>query len=636
MQAVQRQRVTASVSGQTASKSGLAPLTLGALGVVYGDIGTSPLYAFRETFHSHHLKVTDVNVLGACSLVLWALILIVSVKYLLYVMQADNKGEGGILALTSMVAPRRGVIVGRVKWLIILGLFGTALLYGDGVITPAISVLSAVEGLGVVQPRLKSYIVPISVLILVGLFAVQKRGTGTVGKVFGPVMILWFLIIGGLGFWRLTGNFEVLKALNPYYGLRYLTHNGMNGFLSLGSVFLVVTGGEALYADMGHFGRAPIRVGWFSLALPCLMLNYFGQSALVLDNPAAVKNPFFLLGPDWARPFLVGIATLAAIIASQALISGAFSMTVQAVQLDYLPRLAISHTSAAHVGQVYVAVVNWLLMIGSISLVVAFGSSTNLAAAYGIAVTGTMGITTLLMAAFVHQKWKWPMWKVAAVSAPILIIDMSFFLANLAKIPDGGWFPIIIAIAIIVFMTTWRTGRQLLAERIRRGEVLIDDFLADLDPATKRVPGTAVFLFKGSGAAPPALITNTRHNHVIHERVVILSVRTSDDPYVDPSQRSEVVEFGEGFFQVTLNYGFFEEPDVEEALVDIDDNRLNFSDSSFTYFLGRETVIAAPIHGMSDWRERLFAFQLRSAAGAARFFKLPAGRVVEVGSQVEI
>ncbi len=629
--------MAASVSGQTASKSGLAPLTLGALGVVYGDIGTSPLYAFRETFHAHDLAVTELNVIGACSLVLWALLLIVSVKYLLYVMRADNKGEGGILALTSMVAPKRGAAAaGRVKWLVIIGLFGTALLYGDGVITPAISVLSAVEGLGVVQPTLKAYILPVSVAILVGLFAVQKRGTGTVGKVFGPVMILWFLVIGGLGLWKAVGNLEVLKAFNPYYGLRYLTHNGMNGFLSLGSVFLVVTGGEALYADMGHFGRTPIRVGWFSLALPCLMLNYFGQSALILDNPTAIDSPFFLLGPHWARPFLVGIATLAAIIASQALISGAFSMTVQAVQLDYLPRLAISHTSAANVGQVYVSVVNWLLMVGSISLVVAFGSSTNLAAAYGIAVTGTMGITTLLMAAFVHSRWKWPVWKVAAVSVPILIIDLSFFLANVAKIPDGGWFPIIVAIAIILFMTTWRTGRRLLAERIRRGEVLIDDFLAELDPKTIRVPGTAVFLFKGSGAAPPALITNTRHNHVIHERVVILSVRTADDPYVDPEERAEVVEFGEGFFQITLSYGFFEEPDVDEALMEIHDDRLNFQEGDFTYFLGRETVIAAPIHGMADWRERLFAFQLRSAAGAARFFRLPAGRVVEVGSQVEI
>jgi KUP system potassium uptake protein len=626
------------VSGQSKSKVGLASLTLGALGVVYGDIGTSPLYAFRETFHGHHLEVTERNVIGACSLVFWSLILIVSIKYLLYVLRADNKGEGGILALTSLVAPRRGaVVIGRIKWLVLLGLFGTALLYGDGVITPAISVLSAVEGLKVVQPSLSSYVLPIAVGILVGLFAVQKRGTGAVGRVFGPIMILWFLTIGTLGLVKTLGNLDVLTAVNPIHGLQYLFGNGIDGWLSLGSIFLVVTGGEALYADMGHFGRSPIRYGWFTVALPCLMLNYFGQSALLVDDPHAIENPFYLLGPEWMRPMLVGLATLAAIIASQALISGAFSMTVQAVQLDYLPRLAISHTSASHVGQVYVPMINWLLMAGSISLVLAFQTSGNLAAAYGIAVTGTMGITTLLMAAFARNTWKWPLGRVLAVTIPILVIDLSFFLANVAKIPDGGWFPIIVAIAIIIFMTTWRTGRRLLAERIRRGEVPIDDFLAELDPSdVTRVPGTAVFLFKGSGAAPPALITNTRHNHVVHERVVLLSVLTSDAPYVDDDHRGEIVDFGQGFFQVTLHYGFMQEPDVESGLMGLNDERLPMSEGSLTFFLGRETVIAAPIHGMADWRERLFALQLRTAASAARFFRLPTDRVVEVGSQVEI
>jgi KUP system potassium uptake protein len=626
------------VSGQSKSKVGLASLTLGALGVVYGDIGTSPLYAFRETFHGHHLEVTERNVIGACSLVFWSLILIVSIKYLLYVLRADNKGEGGILALTSLVAPRRGaVVIGRIKWLVLLGLFGTALLYGDGVITPAISVLSAVEGLKVVQPSLSSYVLPIAVGILVGLFAVQKRGTGAVGRVFGPIMILWFLTIGTLGLVKTLGNLDVLTAVNPIHGLQYLFGNGIDGWLSLGSIFLVVTGGEALYADMGHFGRSPIRYGWFTVALPCLMLNYFGQSALLVDDPHAIENPFYLLGPEWMRPILVGLATLAAIIASQALISGAFSMTVQAVQLDYLPRLAISHTSASHVGQVYVPMINWLLMAGSISLVLAFQTSGNLAAAYGIAVTGTMGITTLLMAAFARNTWKWPLGRVLAVTIPILVIDLSFFLANVAKIPDGGWFPIIVAIAIIIFMTTWRTGRRLLAERIRRGEVPIDDFLAELDPSdVTRVPGTAVFLFKGSGAAPPALITNTRHNHVVHERVVLLSVLTSDAPYVDDDHRGEIVDFGQGFFQVTLHYGFMQEPDVESGLMGLNDERLPMSEGSLTFFLGRETVIAAPIHGMADWRERLFALQLRTAASAARFFRLPTDRVVEVGSQVEI
>ena len=626
------------MSGQSKSKVGLASLTLGALGVVYGDIGTSPLYAFRETFHGHHLEVTERNVIGACSLVFWSLIIIVSIKYLLYVLRADNKGEGGILALTSLVAPRRGaVVIGRIKWLVLLGLFGTALLYGDGVITPAISVLSAVEGLKVVQPSLSSYVLPIAVGILVGLFAVQKRGTGAVGRVFGPIMLMWFLTIGTLGLVKTLGNLDVLTAVNPIHGLQYLFGNGIDGWLSLGSIFLVVTGGEALYADMGHFGRSPIRYGWFTVALPCLMLNYFGQSALLVDDPHAIENPFYLLGPEWMRPILVGMATLAAIIASQALISGAFSMTVQAVQLDYLPRLAISHTSESHAGQVYVPMVNWLLMAGSISLVLAFQTSGNLAAAYGIAVTGTMGITTILMAAFARNTWKWPLGRVLAVTIPLLVIDLSFFLANVAKIPDGGWFPILAAIAIIIFMTTWRTGRRLLAERIRRGEVPIDDFLAELDPSdVTRVPGTAVFLFKGSGAAPPALITNTRHNHVVHERVVLLSVLTSDAPYVEDEHRGEIVDFGQGFFQVTLHYGFMQEPDVEVGLMGLNDERLPLSEGSLTFFLGRETVIAAPIHGMADWRERLFALQLRTAASAARFFRLPTDRVVEVGSQVEI
>jgi len=620
------------------SRRGVATLTLGALGVVYGDIGTSPLYAFRETFEAHHLEVSKTNVIGACSLVFWALIIIVSIKYLLYVLRADNNGEGGILALTSLVAPRHGaVMIGRLKWLVLLGLFGTALLYGDGVITPAISVLSAVEGLKVVQPSLGSYVIPIAVGILVGLFAVQKRGTGAVGKVFGPIMLVWFITIGALGLAKTLGDLSVLAAVNPLNGLRYLGGNGLDGLLSLGSIFLVVTGGEALYADMGHFGRTPIRFGWFTVALPCLMLNYFGQSALLINDPAAIESPFYLMGPEWARPILVGMATLAAIIASQALISGAFSMTVQAVQLDYLPRLAISHTSEAHVGQVYVPTVNWLLMGGSITLVIAFQTSGNLAAAYGIAVTGTMGVTTVLMAAFARKTWKWPLWKVLAVTIPLLTIDLSFFFANVAKIPDGGWFPIIVAVVIIIIMTTWRTGRRLLAERIRRGEVPIGDFLAQLDPsAVTRVPGTAVFLFKGSGAAPPALITNTRHNHVVHERVILLSVLTSDKPYVDDADRTVVEPFGQGFFQVTLHYGFMEEPDVDAALMALDDEQLPLDVETLTYFLGRETVIAAPIHGMADWRERLFALQLRTAAGAARFFRLPADRVVEVGSQVEI
>ncbi len=626
------------MSSPTTEQAGLGVLTLGALGVVYGDIGTSPLYSFRETFHGGHLPVTDTNVIGALSLVLWALIIIVSVKYLLYVLRADNKGEGGILALTSLVSPQRSqVIPNSLKWLVLIGLFGTALLYGDGVITPAISVLSAVEGLKVVEPGLKSFVVPIAVGILVALFMVQKRGTGAVGKVFGPIMIVWFLTLGVLGVFNMAKDLSVLAAFNPLHGVDYLASNGMKGFLSLGSIFLVVTGGEALYADMGHFGRRPIRFGWFTLALPALVLNYLGQGALLTHDTEAIENPFFLMGPEWARPMLVALATAATIIASQALISGAYSMTVQAVQLDYLPRLAIAHTSASHRGQVYVPIVNWLLMIGSISLVIGFQTSSNLAAAYGIAVTGTMGVTTILMAAFAHGTWKWSWPKVAAVTVPLLVIDLGFFGANVAKIPHGGWFPLVVAAVLMLAMTTWRTGRRILAERIRRGETLIDDFLQQVaDEELVRVPGTAVFLFKGSGAAPPALLTNVRHNHVMHERVVLLSILTDDVPVTAREDRYEVEDFGQNVFQVTLHYGFMEEPDVEASLLEVDDARLPMAVESLTYFLGRETVIASSIPGMANWRERMFAFQLRSAASAARFFRLPTDRVVEVGSQVEI
>lgn len=623
--------------GEAHQPLGLATLTLGALGVVYGDIGTSPLYAFRETFHGDRLVVDEANVIGALSLVFWALIIIVSVKYLLYVLRADNKGEGGILALTSLVAPSHKRIGDRLKVFLILGLFGTALLYGDGVITPAISVLSAVEGLKVVEPSLESFVIPIAVGILVALFAVQKRGTGAVGRVFGPIMMVWFATLAVLGLVNLTKDLSVLTAVNPLRGANYLIDNSLAGFLSLGSIFLVVTGGEALYADMGHFGRSPIRTGWFTVALPALILNYFGQSALLIHDPEAIENPFFLMGPEWARPLLVALATSATIIASQALISGAFSMTVQAVQLDYLPRLTISHTSAAHRGQVYVPIVNWMLMIGSISLVLGFQSSSNLAAAYGIAVTGTMGITTILMAAFVHKRWRWPLSRVLAVSVPLLIIDLGFFGANVAKIPNGGWFPIVVAAVIITAMTTWRTGRRILAERIHRGETPIEQFLADAErDRIPRVPGTAVFLFKGTGAAPPALLTNTRHNHVLHERVILLAVVTDDVPTVPDDRRAEIEDHGNGVFQVALHYGFMQEPDVAAALLELDDPRLPVQAESLTFFLGRETVIAASIPGMSNWRERLFALQLRSASSAARFFRLPPDRVVEVGSQVEI
>lgn len=627
------------LNGRTSTIGARAALTLGALGVVYGDIGTSPLYAFRETFHDDHLPLTDQNILGACSLVFWALIIIVSLKYLSYVMRADNRGEGGILALTSLVAPRRAAR-SAAGWLVLIGLFGTALLYGDGVITPAISVLSAVEGIEVVQPGLSNLVVPAAVGILLGLFAVQRRGTGAVGRIFGPVMLVWFIVLAVLGARNVVAEPSVLAAINPMHGVTYLASNGYRAFLSLGGIFLVVTGGEALYADMGHFGRSPIRAGWFAVALPALLLNYFGQGALLRGDPTAIESPFFRMAPESARPLLVVLATCATVIASQALISGAYSLTVQAVQLDYLPRLSILHTSASHVGQVYVPLVNWLLMVGSIGLVIAFGSSANLAAAYGIAVTGTMGITTILMAVFVRRRWNWPLWLVIAVSAVLLVIDLAFFGANLAKVLQGGWFPLVVAALLMVLMTTWRTGRRLVAERIRRGETPIETFIDDVSGAgCLRVPGTAVYLFKGSGAAPPALLTNYRSNHVLHQQVVLLAVRTTDVPHVDEERRATVTPYGEGFFQVVLDYGFMEEPDVDAALQRLADPQLRLdsgADGGPIYFLGRETVIAGPLPGMASWRERLFSFQLRSAAGAARFFRLPTNRVVEVGSQVEL
>jgi KUP system potassium uptake protein len=624
--------------GSEGHTSGLGILAIGALGVVYGDIGTSPLYAFREAFEGHDLAVTRDNLYGACSLVFWALVIVITFKYLVFVMRADNRGEGGILALTSLVAPVHGRVAGRsFKVLLILGLFGTALLYGDGVITPAISVLSAVEGLEVATSAVDDWVIPIAIVILIGLFAVQKRGTGAVGRIFGPVMIVWFTVLAMLGLRHIVSEPGILTAVNPVYAWRYFTGNSARGFLSLGSIFLVVTGGEALYADMGHFGRRPIQVGWFAMVLPALLLNYFGQGAMLIRHPESIHSPFFLMGPSWSTYPLVILATMATVIASQALISGAFSMTVQAIQLDYLPRMTITHTSASQSGQVYVPMVNWVLMVGCIGLVVGFGSSSNLAAAYGIAVTATMAITTMLFYAFATTKLGWSKLAALSVAIPFMIVDLGFLGANLAKIPDGGWFAIVVAVVLIVMMTTWKRGRQLVAERIRRGQVPIDQFLASLDTQPiQRVPGTAVFMFRGSGAAPPALLSNVKHNHVLHENVVLLSVLTADRPRVAEDKRATVVDLGRGLFEVTLTYGFMEEPDVSRSLAALTEAPERDLHARTTFFLGRETVIASALPGMATWREKLFAWQLRSSLSASRFFRLPSDRIYEVGSHVEI
>lgn len=605
---------------------------------MFGDIGTSPLYSLRETFEHHGIPVDRPNVLGACSLVLWSLTLVVTVKYVLFILRADNHGEGGILALTALVVGDRSArkVTGTMAVLLLLGLFGMALLYGDGVITPAITVLSAAEGLQVALPALSVWVLPMTVLILIGLFAIQHRGTGVVGRMFGPVMLLWFVVLAVLGVHQIVSEPGVLAAVNPLHAADYLTSNGFDGFLSLGSVFLVVTGGEALYADLGHFGTRPIRGAWFLVAFPALVLNYFGQSAMLLSQPEAIANPVFLMAPEWARWPLVVLATCAAVIASQALISGAFSMTVQAMRLDYLPRMTVRHTSASHVGQVYLPLVNWLLAAGCIGLVLVFQESSGLAAAYGIAVTATMFVTTFLFYKLCRLNWHWSAPRALALCLPLGLLELGFFGANVFKIPAGGWFPLLVGVVIIVAMTTWRTGRRVVAERLEVGRVPIRDFIARLPEDIARAPGTAVFMFRGDGVAPPALLANTKHNRVLHRRVILLSVVTETEPYVPESDRVEVEEFGRGLCQITVHQGFMEELSVPAAIdgLEIGGSRLDVGE--VTFFLGRETVIPTEIVTMARWRERLFAFMLRAAASASRFFKLPPEQVVEVGSQVEI
>ncbi len=613
---------------------GVAMLTVGALGVVFGDIGTSPLYALRETFQGYDIAVSRTNVIGACSLILWSLIMVISIKYIVFILRADNRGEGGILALTELVVGR-GTPNGRMKVLLVVGLFGMALLYGDGVITPAISVLSAVEGLKVTAPALSDWVVPLAVGILIALFAVQRKGTAAVGALFGPVMLVWFATLAILGVLRIQTELGILAALNPIHALDYLFGNGFAGYLSLGSVFLVVTGGEALYADLGHFGRLPIRRGWFLIVLPGLVLNYFGQGALLITTPEAIENPLVNMGPTWIRWPLVLLSTAAAVIASQALISGAFSLTVQSLHLDYLPRLTVRHTSEHHSGQVYVPTVNWLLAVACIGLVLAFGSSAGLAGAYGIAVTTTMAITTALFFVLARLRWEWSMGKALLVCVPFFVIDMGFFTANLFKIPEGGWFPLVVAVAILVLMTTWRTGRQAVADRLHRDRRPIREFVAHLPDDVVRVPGVAAFLYRRGGFAPPALQTNTTYNHVMHEVVLLVSVEVVNVAVVS-TPRTSTEFLGAGCHQVTIRYGYMESTDIPKELDGLQFRGRRIDADEVTYFLGRETVIPTPTHTMAGWRERLFALELRSAASASRFFQLPSSQVVEVGSQVEI
>jgi KUP system potassium uptake protein len=595
------------------------------------------LYALRECFFgSHSVPPTHENVLGVLSLIIYSLLIVISIKYIAIVMRADNQGEGGILALTALI-PQRPASQRSLPLLVLMGIFGAALLYGDGMITPAITVLGAVEGLKVVTPVFDAYVVPIAVAILIGVFAIQRHGTHRVGRLFGPIMVLWFIAIAVLGIASMVHQPVVVTAVDPRHAVTFFREHGWHGFAVLGAVFLVVTGGEALYADMGHFGKRPIRFAWFSLVLPALLLNYFGQGALLLENPAAAEQPFFLLAPGWALLPLVVLATAAAIIASQALISGAFSLTQQAIQLGYSPRLDIDHTSHHEMGQVYVPQVNWALMVSTILIVVGFGSSTALAAAYGIAVTLTMVITAMLLLVVAIERWHWPPAAAYTVTGIFLLIDLAFFGANALKITHGGWLPLVIGAWLFTLMTTWKTGRMLVAARLTARAVPTQEFLKTVEETQPaRVPGTAVFMTAQPTGTPPALAHNLRYNKVLHEHVVTLVVPTQPVPHVPPEEQVSYRPLGHGVFELAVRYGFMEDPNVPEALDRAAAQGLHIDRDDVTYFLGRETLIVTKAPGMVTWRERLFVLMARNAVRATTYFRLPPERVVELGVQVEI
>jgi KUP system potassium uptake protein len=612
----------------------LLPVTLTAIGVVYGDIGTSPLYAMRECFFgSHAVTPSHDNVLGVLSLIVYSLLLVISVKYIAVVMRADNQGEGGILALTALVPGGTG---GTRTILVLLGIFGAALLYGDGMITPAITVLGAVEGLKVATPVFERYLVPLAVVILVAVFAIQRHGTHRVGRLFGPIMVGWFAVLATLGTVWITRYPAVLAAIDPRHAVRFLMENRGHGFAVLGAVFLVVTGGEALYADMGHFGARPIRVAWFAIVLPALLLNYFGQGALLLHAPGT-RDPFFQLSPTWALLPLVALATAAAIIASQALISGAFSLTRQAIQLGYAPRLTVEHTSSWEMGQIYVPQVNWFLAISTILIVIGFRSSGALAAAYGIAVTMTMIITALLLHVIAVERWHWPVPAAMAVTATFLVIDLSFFAANLLKVLQGGWLPIAIGLVLFTLMTTWKTGRRIVAERLTARAFPLEAFVAAVRTAPPtRVPGTAIFMTAQPTGTPAALVHNLRYNKMLHEHVVVLTVATVPTPHVDRDRRVTVKPMGASIYNARIQYGFMEDPDVPEVLGHLRQAGVPIDEDDVTFFLGRETIVVGRRRGMATWREKVFVLMARNAVRATAFFKLPPERVVELGVQVEM
>ncbi len=614
----------------------LAPLALGAIGVVFGDIGTSPLYALKESFIGHHrLPVDQPHIFGVLSLIFWTMMLIVTLKYVLIILRADNNGEGGSLALLALIARTAG----NRRWtagIVMLGVLATALFYGDAIITPAISVLSAVEGLTIVQPGLAALVLPISILILIGLFAIQSYGTARVGALFGPVMVFYFAVLAVLGVASIVARPEILGIVNPWWALDFFLLDPKLAFLALGSVVLAVTGAEALYADMGHFGRKAISISWLYVAFPCLLLNYMGQGALLLAHPASVENPFVLMAPEWARLPLVILATLATIIASQAVISGAFSVTQQAVQLGFLPRLRIVNTSAHASGQIYVPIVNWALLVLVILITVGFRTSSNLAAAYGIAVTGTMFITACMLGVLTFSVWRWPPLLAGAVTGAFLIVDGLYFASNLTKVPDGGWFPLLVAGVAFTGLTTWAAGRRIVRERLEDGTMPMEMFIASTATRLERVSGTAVFMASSAEGVPPALLHNVKHNKILHERIVVLTVAIQQVPHVPADGRIGVEALAHGFYRIVLRYGFMDEIDVPLALDAVQGCGGRFKRMDTSFFLGRQTLIPSPRPGMAIWREKLFAWMVRNAESAMEFFKLPANRVVELGSQVEI